>query len=80
MRPSIGHRRAVDLIGENVRKHLRLASLLTAVVVGSSFLSVVPAAADTGADGTGLTPEEITALIAEVAPAPINATQTNESS
>lgn len=63
-----------------MRKHLRLASLLTAVVVGSSFLSVVPAAADTGADGTGLTPEEITALIAEVAPAPITATQTNESS
>lgn len=64
-----------------MRNHLRLASLLTAVVVGSSSLAAVPAAsADTGADGTDLTTEEITALVAEVAPAPITATQTSESS
>lgn len=64
-----------------MRNHFRLASLLTAVVVGSSSLAVVPAAsADTGADGTDLTTEEITAVVTEVAPAPITATQTSESS
>lgn len=64
-----------------MRNHPRLASLLTAAIVGSSSLAAVPAAsADTGADGTDLTTEEITALVAEVAPAPITATQTSESS
>lgn len=64
-----------------MRDHLRLASLLTAAIVGSSSLAAVPAAsADTGADGIDLTTEEITALVAEVAPAPITATQTSESS
>ena len=77
----MGHRRAIDLIGENVRNHLRLASLLTAAIVGSSSLAAVPAAsADTSADGADLTTEEITALVAEVAPTPITATQTNETS
>ena len=77
----MAHRRAIDLIGENVRKHLRLASLLTAAIVGSSSVAAVPAAsADTGADGTDLTTEEVTALVTEVAPAPITATQTTESS
>lgn len=64
-----------------MRNHLRLASLLTAAILGSSSLAAVPAAsADTGADGTDLTTEEITALVAEVEPAPITATQTSESS
>lgn len=64
-----------------MRKHLMLASLLTAAIVGSSFLAAVPAAsADTGADATDLTTEEIVALVTEVAPVPITAAQTTESS
>lgn len=63
-----------------MRKHLMLASLLTAVIVGSSSLAAVPAAsADTGADETDLTTEEIVALVTEVAPVPITAAQTTES-